>query len=83
MPHQNNSDAYGWEYRKGGGGSIGESMPGTVGDSERVLHDKDGYTPTSSVEYDDVEVPSEKIKEGEEKTDTGGLSVNELIKLRR
>lgn len=82
MGSGDNTDAYSWEYRKGGGGSIGESMPGTFGDSERILYDKDGYTPASSAEYDDVEVPSEKATEGEETTDTGGLDVDELLRLR-
>ena len=79
MSSGNNTDAYGREYRKGGGGSIGESMPGTIGDSERVLHDADGYTPASTP---DIEVPADNATETEEQTDTGGLSVEELVKLR-
>ena len=82
MGYQDNVNVYGREYRKGGGSPIGESMPGTIGDSEQVLHDKDGYTPASSAEYDNIEVSSEKVAEGEEKVDTGDLSVNELLKLR-
>lgn len=74
-----NTDANGWAYRKGGGSPIGESMPGTFGDSERVLHDKDGFTPAASRE---VEVPGENTEETKEKTETGGLSVDELLRLR-
>ncbi|MDS0258685.1 hypothetical protein NDI56_04580 [Haloarcula sp. S1CR25-12] len=79
MSSGNNTDAYGREYRKGGGGSVGESMPGTIGDSEGVLHDANGYTPTSTP---DIEVPADNATETEEKTDTGGLSVKELVKQR-
>lgn len=79
MSSGNNTDAYGWEYRKGGGGSIGESMPGTFGDSEGVLHDANGYTPISTP---DIEVPADNVTETKETTDTGGLSVKELLKNR-
>lgn len=75
-----NTDANGWEYRKGGGSPIGESMPGTFGDSERVLHDRSGQTPTTA---EDVEVPSDLAEETEEKTETNGLSVDELIRLHK
>jgi hypothetical protein len=54
-------------------------MPGTIGDSERVLHDQDGYTPASN---EDPEVPADNAEETEEKTETGDLSVSELLKVR-
>jgi hypothetical protein len=79
MGDGSNPDANGLEYRKGGGSPIGESMPGTFGDSERVLHDKDGYTPAAST---DVEVPAEEAEMNEETTETNGKSVDELLKLR-
>lgn len=79
MGNGSNTDANNREYRKGGGSPIGESMPGTFGDSERVLHDKDGYTPAAST---DIEVPAEEAETNEEKTETNGKSVDELLKLR-
>jgi len=79
MGDYDNMDANGRVYRKNGGSPIGESMPGTIGDSERTLHDTNGYTPASN---DDVEVPADNAEETEEKTDTGDLSVTELLKLR-
>jgi hypothetical protein len=70
-------DANGWRYRGGGGHIIGESMPGTFGDSERVIHDRDGRTPT----YDetDYEVPSHKHRQ-KETTESNGLSIDELVR---
>jgi hypothetical protein len=79
MSDDDNTDANGFVYRRGGGSPIGESMPGTFGDSERVIHDKDGDTPAVT---DDVEVPSDETEKMEEKTETDGLSVDELLKLR-
>lgn len=79
MVSDNNTDANGRVYRKDGGSPIGESMPGTIGDSERVLHDQDGYTPASN---EDPEVPADNAEETEEKTETGDLSVSELLKVR-
>lgn len=83
VDHNDNTDANGWEYRGGGGHIIGESMPGTFGDAERVLHDKNGQTP-SSEEYLDVEVPSEEDSHTEETTKGNGVSVEDLVaRLRR
>lgn len=79
MSDGGNTDANGFVYRRGGGSPIGESMPGTFGDSQRVIHDKDGETPAVTEE---VEVPSDETEETEEKTETNGLSVDELVKLR-
>jgi len=72
----NNTDANGWQYRGGGGHIIGESMPGTFGDSERILHDKDGQTPTLE---DDYEVPSHEDLH-EETTEDNDVGVDELVK---
>ena len=79
MGDGDNTDANGFVYRQGGGSPIGESMPGTFGDSQRVIHDKDGETPAVA---DDVEIPADETVKTKEKTETNGLSVDELIKLR-
>lgn len=76
MDSTDNTDANGRRYRGGGGHIIGESMPGTVGNSERVIHDKDGQTPTS--DRDDCEVPSQDHLQ-EETTEDNGLDVDELV----
>lgn len=72
-----NTDANGYRYRGGGGHIIGESMLGTFGDSERVLHDKDGQTPA----YDtyDCEVPSQNHINNET-TEDNDVGVDELVK---
>jgi len=74
---RDNTDANGWQYRGGDGHIIGESMPGTFGDSERVLHDKDGWTPTS--DPDDYEVLSHEDLH-EETTEDNGVGVDELVR---
>jgi len=52
-------------------------MPGTFGDSERVIHDKDGQTPTYA--DDDFAVPSHEHLH-EETTEDNGLGVDELVR---
>ena len=75
--HHDNTDANGWAYRNGGGHIIGESMPGTVGDAERTLHDRQGQTP---VVDDEIEVPGTETDVGTESVDTGGVEVTDLVK---
>lgn len=76
MGSKDNTDANGWQYRGGDGHIIGESMPGTFGDSERVLHDKDGQTPT----YDGIDYEAASQEDvHEETTEDNGLSVDELV----
>lgn len=77
MGSRDNTDANGWQYRGGDGHIIGESMPGTFGDSERVIHDKDGQTPT--YDGDDFEVPSHEHLQ-EETTEDNGVGVDELVR---
>jgi hypothetical protein len=72
-----NTDANGWQYRGGDGHIIGESMPGTFGDSERVLHDKDGQTPTHDPA--DYEVPTHEELH-EETTEDNGVEVEDLVR---
>jgi hypothetical protein len=50
-------------------------MPATFGDSQRVLHDKDGFTPAVNR---DVEVPSDTESETEETTECDD-SITELV----
>lgn len=72
----NNTDANGWQHRSGDGHLIGESMPGTFGDSERVIHDRDGKTPT--YDGDEYEVLSRE-EHHEETTEDKDLDVDELV----
>lgn len=76
MDSKDSVDANGRRYRGGGGHIVGESMPGTVGDSERVIHDKNGQTPTHN--GDDFEVPSDEHVQ-EETTEDDGVNVEELV----
>lgn len=75
--HHDNTDANGWAYRGGDGHIIGESMPGTVGDADRTLHDRQGQTPSVN---EDIEVPATETEVGTESVDTGGVEVDELVK---
>ena len=75
--HHDNTDANGWGYRGGDGHIIGESMPGTFGDAEHALHDRQGQTP---VVNEDVEVPATETEEGTESVETSGVSVDDLVK---
>ncbi|WP_436903539.1 hypothetical protein [Halovenus halobia] len=75
MTHDN-TDANGRRYRSGGGHIIGESMPGTVGDAERTLHDADGQTPAVNK---DIEVPGTETEEGTESVTTEDTEVEELL----
>jgi hypothetical protein len=71
-----NTDANGRRYRSGGGKIIGESMPGTFGDAEQTLHDRQGQTPAVN---DDIEVPATETEEGTESVDTADVEVDELV----
>lgn len=75
--HHDNTDANGWAYRGGDGHIIGESMPGTFGDAERTLHDRQGQTPAVN---EDIEVPATETEAGTETVDTGGVEVDDLVK---
>lgn len=72
-----NRDAFNWRHRSNGDHSIGDSMPGTVGDAQRILHDRQGQTP---VVDETVEVPSEQQEhQTEETTETNGEDVEDLV----
>lgn len=75
MKHDN-TDANGRRHRSGDGHMIGDSMPGTFGDAEETLHDKQGQTPAVN---DDVEVPATETEAGTESVDTDDVAVDELV----
>jgi len=77
MNSNDNTDANGYRYRGGDGHIVGESMPGTIGDAERVLHDKDGQTPCCD---GSTEVPSDSSRNFEETTKDNGVGIDELVK---
>jgi len=72
-----NRDAFNRRHRANGDYSIGDSMPGTVGEAQRVLHDQNGQTP---VVDETVEVPSERQeRRTEETTEDNGQEVEDLV----
>lgn len=72
-----NRDAFNWRHRSNGDHSVGDSMPGTVGDAQRVLHDRYGQTP---VVDETTEVPSEhQERRTEETTEDNGEAVEDLV----
>ena len=77
MESNDNRDAFNRRHRSTGDHSIGDSMPGTVGDAQRTLHDKYGQTPVID---ETVEVPSElQERQTEETTEDNGKEVEELV----
>jgi hypothetical protein len=69
-------DAFGYTHRSGGDHMIGDSMPATFGDSQRVLHDANGQTPSDS---QDIKMPGgERPETGEVETQTE-QSVKEML----
>lgn len=77
MESHDNRDVFNRRHRANGDHSIGDSMPGTVGDAERALHGKNGQTP---VVNESVEVLSEHHKrETEETTEHNGETVEDLV----
>jgi hypothetical protein len=74
---KDNTDAFNRRHRSTGDHSIGDSMPGTVGDAQRALHDKNGQTPVID---ESVEVPSARQeRQTEETTEDNGADVEELV----
>lgn len=61
--------------RSSGNHSIGDSTPGTIGDSEGVLHDQNGTTPA----WDDLVEKNTADEDGEEQTELGTDSVEKLL----
>lgn len=59
--NSNHCDRYNWEHRKDPDYQIGESMPGTFGDSEGTLHDRLGGQPT--VDGETVSEPGQKARQ--------------------
>lgn len=75
MGKGNKEDAFGYRHRSGGSHDVGDSMPGTIGDSEAVLHDQSGFTPA----WDDLVEKNTEFEEGEEVTESSEESVEELL----
>ena len=75
MGNGNGKDAFGKRHRSDGTHDVGDSMPGTIGDSEGVLHDQSGFTPIS----EDVVEKNTESETGEEITEDSGESVEELV----
>jgi len=70
-------DAFGRRHRATGNHKIGDSRPGTVGDAERILHERQGQLPTIDRS---AEVPSESHEqETEEKTTADGVDIDDLV----
>lgn len=77
MESNDNRDAFNRRHRANGDHSVGDSMPGTVGDAQRTLHDRYGQTPVIN---EDVEVPSEhQERQTEERTESNSEAVEELV----
>ena len=79
MSHHDNRDRYDRVHRSDPHHDVGDSMPGTVGDSEGTLHDRLGEIP--SVE-EDVEVyePGQQARQDErESTSDEDVSVEKLV----
>jgi hypothetical protein len=77
VENTDNTNAFNRRRRSTGNHSIGESMPGTVGDAQRALHDKNGQTPVID---DTVEIPSTHHEQQTEKTtEDNGADVEELV----
>lgn len=77
MESHDNRDAFNRRHRANGDHSIGDSMPGTIGEAQRILHDKNGQTP---VVDETIEVPSERQEQRtEETTEDNGQEVEDLV----
>lgn len=80
MNNQEGLDRYNWEHRNDPDYQIGESMPGTIGDSEGTLHDRLGAQPTYEEKVEVFE-PGQKARQRQEekKSETEEVSVKELV----
>lgn len=77
MDERPDADLFGNVHRSGGDHSVGDSMPGTTGHSDGVLHDQSGFTPVD----EDTEVPGDpRENEGTvETTETEDTDISELV----
>lgn len=81
MGNRKSHDRKNWEHRKDPDFQVGESMPGTVGDSDGTLHDRLGEQPVT----EDVEAfePGQKARQRQEETESETtdeeVSVKELV----
>ena len=61
MENHPGADRYGNVHRSDSSHSVGDSMPGTIGDSDGTLHDRLGDTPT--VDQNTITVPGQQKEE--------------------
>lgn len=69
MNNRESHDRNNWEHRKDPDFQVGESMPGTVGDSEGTLHDRLGDQPVND-ESAKIFEPGQKARERQEETES-------------
>lgn len=63
MSGKEGRDRYNFEHRKDSSFVVGESMPGTFGDSDGTIHDRLGGQPTIDMdEVEKVSVPGDKAR---------------------
>lgn len=75
--HHDNTDANGWGYRGGDGHIIGESMPGTTGDAQQILHDREEQVLAVD---ESIEVPAEETEQCTDTVEDDGVGVEVLVK---
>lgn len=82
MYNQESQDRYNWEHRSDSDYQIGESMPGTVGDSDGTIHDRLGNQPTTEEEVEVFE-PGQKARQRAEEQESNinseEVSVKKLV----
>jgi hypothetical protein len=70
-------DMFGNVHRSNGDHAVGDSMPGTFGDAQRVLHDSQGFTPVHGTEI--VSVATDVKKGNKETTESDEKEVADLV----
>lgn len=77
MEDRPNQDRYGYTHRSDSSHSIGDSMPGTIGDSEGTLHDRLGEVPT--VERENITEPGQQEREDAKEVGTEDRDVEKMM----
>lgn len=77
MEKDDNTSPVGGKRRSNGDHAIGDSMPGTVGDAQRVLHDRNGQTP---VDEDIVLDTANEERQNQESVEDEDIDVKSLVK---
>lgn len=76
MERDDNTSPVGGRRRANGDHAVGDSMPGTVGDAQRVLHDRNGETP---VDEDVVLDTADEERKNRETVEDDTLEVERLL----